>query len=206
MGYEYDIFISYTRDDLVAEWVHDMFKPTLEKHLKICLPEDPVIFDDKAIEVGEFWPVELKRGLATSKLLICILSPRYFRRKWCVCEYGTMCLREVELDIPSINNSPGLIIPIVIQDGEYFPDGVLKRQYCDFSDFLLEGFREDTRTFVRFQREIKKLVERLNRIVRDSSLIPDYDPSWIENEFFPEDCLGSEEFKEPYIEIKRSKM
>jgi hypothetical protein len=206
MGYEYDIFISYTRDELVTKWVHDMFKPTLEKHLKIYLPADLRIFDDKDIKVGESWPDKLKRGLTASKLLICILSPYYFRRKWCICEYETMRLREKQLKIPSINNPSGLIIPIVIQDGEYFPPEVLERQYYDFSEFLLEEFREYAPIFIKFQKEIKILAEDLNKILRNDNLIPDYDPSWLKDKFFLEDCFGPEELKESHIEIKRPRL
>jgi len=85
MGYEWDVFISYTRDELVSEWVHKVFYPVLNNRLRICLGEEPKIFiDDKNTRGGDAWPEKLKKALGTSKLLIGIWSPWYFKKDWCL--------------------------------------------------------------------------------------------------------------------------
>lgn len=183
MGYEWDIFISYTRDELVTDWVHDTFYPTFLNRLRIHYGQEPMIFiDDRDIHYGDAWPEKLKNALAKSRLLLCIWSPLYFAREWCLNELKVICYREKQLNLQTLENPCGLIIPIKIQDGEYFPKETSEKQCKDFSDYFYEGIRNNTDLFLGFQKEIDSLVDEVNKTLR--TRIPDWSNAWIENNFF----------------------
>jgi len=87
--YAYDVFFSYKRHGLTADWTNNV-----QKYLKLWLSEEmqrPVtIFADvDTIEIGDRWPDRLKEGLKLSRCMVGVWSPLYFQSSWCMSEWKT---------------------------------------------------------------------------------------------------------------------
>jgi TIR domain len=104
-GYVHDIFISYRHMGPAHTWVTEYFFPLLKKWLPDYIPsnynfdEEKSIFIDQQIETGSSWPIRLNEALHTSRCLLPIWSPQYFRSDWCKAELHTMLEREKMLGL-----------------------------------------------------------------------------------------------------------
>src|ERR1700761_3643353 len=109
--YNYDVFISYRRSNLIQPWVSnyflEIFKEWLTEHLLSMGEAPPRIFFDKIDnEPGIPWPANLKKALKTSKILLSVCSPSYFNSHWCMSEWDSFGERQ------NILGHEGLRIPI----------------------------------------------------------------------------------------------
>lgn len=133
MTYVYDVFISYKNQAGLVDWVADHFCPLLQKRLSLELHYEPSIFRDKvSIAAGDEWDPAIKKALATSRLIVAILTPQYFTSKWCVAEWLSMEKRE-KLSLQTANK---LLIPVKFSNGDNFPTLASKRQFVPSTDFL----------------------------------------------------------------------
>ena len=150
-NYEFDVFLSYKRNELIMPWLIGV-----EKRLKYWLTQDlggrkaKIFFDKESIEPGSIWPKRLQEGLKKSRCMVGIWSPEYFRSKWCVSEWRTFQERERILGF----NSGGLIIPLRFHDGQWFPHDAQQYQTFDISKYasLLPSFWETTKAYELDQR------------------------------------------------------
>ena len=76
---------------------------------------------DVMIETGASWPDHLALNHARSKLLVAVLSRDYFQSDWCRLELALMYAREKATGLRSRENLSGLIVPLIIDDGNQFP-------------------------------------------------------------------------------------
>jgi TIR domain len=129
LQYDWDIFISYRRmDESWVKWTK-LFANTLRSVLQPGI-EDPLrFFFDEQIETGAKWPRHIATAHARSKILIPILSRNYFISDWCKLELGLM------LERAQICRREGLIHPVVIDDGDRFPDEVAEIKPKKLHDF-----------------------------------------------------------------------
>lgn len=173
MQYEYEIFLSYRREDPVRNWVLRHFHPRLLQWLGESFGEEPRVFIDETIEVGTKWPEQLKSALRSSSLLVPIWSPRYFRSPWCLAEWRTMEAREQLMGIKGVN---GLVCPVRYHDGNFFPLDAKGREWLDLSDlnYDIEAF-ERSEKYLLFIDRIKDFVKQLaNRL----ATVPGWEPDW----------------------------
>ncbi|BAS57367.1 hypothetical protein NIES2135_32750 [Leptolyngbya boryana NIES-2135] len=155
--YIYDVFISYRRKGPSGDWVRNHFFPLLEAWLPESLPYEPKIFIDKTeIETGTDWEFVLEQALRTSRCLIPIWSPSYFRSTWCLAEWQSMRAREQQCGFKTATNPNGLIYPIVFHDGEHFPPEAKATQQKDLKKWnsSYPSFIE-TRGIVELEREVQ---------------------------------------------------
>lgn len=130
--YRYDVFISYRRTKLIQPWVSNYFLQYFEEYLldrlaELDYPDDPRIFFDQIDnEPGDAWPQNLANALSTSKVLVSVCSPTYFRSKWCLSEWNSFLKREQFLNIT------GLRIPVRHNDCENYLQDI---QWSDFSEY-----------------------------------------------------------------------
>lgn len=145
MSYQYDIFLSYSRYPHNGEWVNNHFKPLLEVRLANALPYEPrIFFDRQDIRSGTNWTAALEAALRSSKLMVAVLSPPYFRSSYCKAEYRTMQARERSLGLGTTGRPNLLIHPVIYSDGRSFPPDVVVNQNWDFSQwaFPFEHYKE----------------------------------------------------------------
>jgi hypothetical protein len=122
VAYKYDIFLSYTHDEQMEEWVHKHFVPFLKPFIGNALNRPITIFVDRSgINTGDSWPLRLRQALAYSRCLLPVWTPLYFHCDWCIRECGAMLLRETRTGLRSVQKPHGLVIPVNVFDGKFFP-------------------------------------------------------------------------------------
>ncbi|ETX05997.1 MAG: hypothetical protein ETSY2_19735 [Candidatus Entotheonella gemina] len=175
-GYKWDVFISYRRREPVRSWVHEHFYKRLYEWLPEKMVREPTIFIDEQIETGAPWRDELRNALQTSRFLVAVWSPSYFRSAWCTAEWHTMLAREKQLALGAHTTPKGLIYPIVFDSKELFPATAATIQYRDFSPWNINfsGF-EATEHYGHFIREIQQVAMELGALILQA---PSWDPAW----------------------------
>jgi len=124
MGYQYDIFISYRRDEETRGWLENHFLRILKVRVRQELTREPDIFVDSQLESGVSWPERLGIALGSSRILIALWAKDYFASLWCTEEMAHMLAREQGCGLRTPQNPQGLVIPAVIHDGKEFPQDI----------------------------------------------------------------------------------
>ena len=114
-------------DEDWIRWTKQNFVRPLQSLLRPSLGDVSIFLDDQ-IETGSSWPARLAFALSHSRLLIPVLCPDYFNSEWCRLELSLMRHREKQLDFRTAGNPNGLILPVIINDGDRFPDEVKEIQ------------------------------------------------------------------------------
>jgi hypothetical protein len=171
-GYAYDVFLSYKRNPLVEPWVKQFFLPNFRVWLEEARGgvSPRIFFDQECIDWGERWKDKLQVALNSSKVLLAIFSPSYFRSPWCRCELETFALRE------QIVGGRRLRIPITHNDGEHFPQDARDLQAMNFSDCVsvMPAFPHHPKALILEDR-IRKLVPAVAKALEDA---PQFQHSW----------------------------
>jgi hypothetical protein len=175
--YDYDIFISYRHRGPAYSWVKEFFHPSLEQWLPDFVPPeyDVKIFIDSQIETGAEWPAKLRQALRLSRCLLPILSPDYFRSKWCQAELQTMQRREQLLDLRTDQNPSGLIYSVVFASPEFFPPEIQRIQSKDMSPWAttFSNFKS-SQNFPLFESEIKNVCKELRQFIQGAPVWQDW--------------------------------
>jgi hypothetical protein len=132
--YQYDIFISYRRDDQTKAWIAKHFVPLLNHHVFNELGYHPVFYIDDQLESGVSWPFALGHALGTSKVIIPLWSKTYLNSVWCTCEISHMLERESKVGCRTIERPEGLIFPTIIHDGETLPASLSSIQKIEIQE------------------------------------------------------------------------
>jgi hypothetical protein len=175
-NYENEIFVSYRRsDDLWVRWTKENFVRALSSLL--CPGMGRVrIYIDESIETGADWPHHLALNLSRSKVMIAVLSRDYFMSNWCRLELALMRRREELTCLRTARNPGGLIIPVVIDDGNCFPDEVKRMQSASIHKFANPLMRSDSPRQEDFAEAIKLTVcPAIEQALQNA---PDFDPAW----------------------------
>jgi TIR domain len=172
MGYQYDAFFSYKRDTETDVWHREV-----KNKLAFWVKQEPGVgtsvrffFDSEDIRNGMRWRQKLGFALKSSRALVCIWSPQYFRSKWCLSEWKTFTARE------QMGNWD-LVAPASFFDGENFPRDAKEKQFMDFSDFAntMDAFWR-TKAAAKFEKDLLKPFARdLARIICSA---PPYDDAF----------------------------
>lgn len=122
LGYEYDIFISYRRNQETLAWIKEHFVPLLRLRVELELQRRPTVFvDESEVESGTSWPAAIGDALGKSRMLIPLWTGNYLTSVWCTAELSHMLSRETDAGLRTAKNPHGLIVPAFIHDGESFP-------------------------------------------------------------------------------------
>lgn len=174
--YVHDIFVSYRRaDEDWVRWTQEHFVRPLRSLLSPALGQVD-IFLDQSVETGATWPAYLAHALSRSRLLIPILCRDYFRSDWCRLELSLMHHRERSEHLRTTSNPWGLIIPVIIDDGDCFPMEIRQMQS--------EGIHEYANPFMRSDSPKQEaLAERLRTrlcpaICTAMHQVPPFNPEW----------------------------
>lgn len=186
MDYRYDVFISYRRDPLAEEWVHNTFKQLFKTHLREAVGGRPVeiFIDTEGIAEGDAWPERLKNALAHSRCMVSILMPSYFHSEWCVREFAIMEQRSRRNGMWTNEEPGGLIVPVCVSDGLFFPETAKNINWLPCHDYFRIG--EGFRNLAPFQDFQNDLVSWVGNVARAIDRAPNWDPEWL-----TEDWLGN---------------
>jgi hypothetical protein len=170
--YEYDVFFSYKRHGLTAEWTRKV-----QEYLTLWLSEEmrrPVTMfvDVQTIEIGDRWPDALRDGLVLSRCMVSVWSPLYFQSSWCVSEWKSFLEREKLINV----GSHGLIAPVRFHDGEHFPPEAQRIQSLDLTSYAsaLPAFWNSPRS-LELEDKIKSLAVSVARILQRA---PPFQRDW----------------------------
>jgi hypothetical protein len=176
-GYEYDLFLSYTRKGNVPGWMENHFFPLLRDALTDRRPVAPRIFLDTQQETGANWPLNLEFALKRSRYLVAVWSAPYFQSAWGLAEWTSMLERERLLGMGGLENPQGLVYPVVFADGDSFPERareVQARMDLKRWAFPFPGFRE-TPAYLDFFQAMSEVAETLAARL---DLAPAWRPDW----------------------------
>jgi hypothetical protein len=174
--YEHQVFISYRRsDEDWVRWTRENFARALTSLLRPRLG-NVSIYTDESIETGASWPHHLALHLSRSRLMVAVLSRDYFQSDWCRLELALMHHREQLTKFRTPENPSGLIIPVVIDDGESFPQEVKAMQGEPLHKFANPFIRIDSPK----QEDLAEVLkEKLCPIIEMAlTKVPGYDPAW----------------------------
>jgi TIR domain len=156
MDYEHHIFLSYAHGKIWSPWIKETFVPKLEAYLE--LEVGPVeISVDYQIQPGALWDPNLHRRVARSKLMLPLLTAKYFHSEWCRRELALMFEREQSLGLEARDDNYGFLIPVRLGDGLTFPDLIGRVQYLDFEQFADPDLPTGSLRAAEFNRKVKEL-------------------------------------------------
>lgn len=126
-------FFSYARSDgnsYLDQFLSDL--KDLVRGRMGMLDSDPIFYrDTKDIQVGDLWPDDLVQGLQTSRVIVSLYTPLYFKRPVCGQELGFFQLRMKQLQdatgafilpvmwIPCTADIPKTLSEINFTDGDF---------------------------------------------------------------------------------------
>lgn len=183
MAYKYDVFISYRRENTSKRWVEESFLPIFRSFLSEALGgrEVTIFRDVEGIEGGQNWKAKICRALAYSKCLVPVFLPSYFHSEWCVRELSIIYDRQKKCGLNTIERPNGLIIPLKVRDGKYFPEKLQEINILNCNDYYrIGGGFETTPRFVDFQDILSKWVEEVANAIEGA---PEWDESWLSEDY-----------------------
>ncbi len=120
MPYDYDYFISYAHADnipendksgFVDEFVEKL-KNDSEDHQKMFGGEIKVFFDKSEIHNMSDWDNRIRSALASSRFLIVLLSPGYFKSEYCAREFDWWMKHEMHRRLLVEGTTPMIIVDL----------------------------------------------------------------------------------------------
>lgn len=137
MAYRYDIFVSYRRDPEALLWLSQHFVPILKSRVSQELPHTITTFVHEVtaqIPAGTAWPVELGETIGQSRILVALWSGNYLASEWCCQELALMLDREAKVKARTVANKFGLVIPVIVHDGESIPGKLANAQHLEIKE------------------------------------------------------------------------
>ena len=126
------VFISYTGGDVAAQ----IFASTLAWYLS--KQQVPTFFDANSIRVGELWEAEIERNVAGCCVFVCILTPTFPLRKWCMHELAI-----------ALQSNQTKIVPVCLGGEPYTLSDEFRRDFYDthrskgLTDFIIQKWEEN---------------------------------------------------------------
>jgi len=168
--YEYDLYVSYAHSTLTSEWIRELVSD-LSPRLELELAGEPQVFlDIQELVVRELWFERAQEALRHAKLLLAVVSPRYFQSDYTLFEWLTFERRQQALSTP-------LIVPVVMSGSiDAFPDWFTDLPYCDAREFVRIGDAfQRTPKYVQYQDWLTELAGDITKRLKS---VPPFDPAW----------------------------
>jgi hypothetical protein len=176
MSYQYDVFISYRRHEAWPKWVAECFLPIFIHWLGEELGRDAKVFCDSNLETGNDWPIELGTKLASSRIIIPLLSRQYFGSDWCKTELALMCAREKQCGFGTTVRPHRLIVPAIIHDGDDLPRVVNSIQAVKLQEFSNAFMTPKSPNMEELSSKIRLWSPDVAKAIKR---VPDYDENWV---------------------------
>jgi len=177
MAYKYDIFISYRRHLFTRDWINKHFKPLLEFWVEFELGRKPDIYTDSQLDndIGTTWPIKLGEEISSSRILIPLWTKNYLNSIWCTCEISHMLEREIITGCRTPQNANGLVVPVIIHDGENLPINLAIIQKLDVKDYFKARMREDSHEAEELDKKIKDIAGSIATCINS---VPQWQNDW----------------------------
>src|ERR1051326_5467792 len=145
----FTFFFSYARDDGVSDFRLSKFFESLREEVRArtgLKPQEIAFRDTTNIDIGDEWSDEIKAGLQTSKVFVCLTSPTYINSDYCGREFLVFA-RRVNLyrETHPREPMPNAILPVVWVPLKTRAPEVLKSRQMDEQgvppEYRTEGLR-----------------------------------------------------------------
>ena len=158
-------------------WIKEHLVPLLRTHVGYQLPVPPDIYTDERLEAGATWPVDLGTELAHSRVLISLWSGNYLHSQWCSLELAHMVAREREARRRTPEHSSGIVIFMIVHDGEEIPHELQSVQKIEIRDYFYVRMRRDSDTAQKLEGILKDSARGIALAIRNAPL---FKPNWPE--------------------------
>ncbi len=185
----HDLFVSYAHKDDRGGFVSAFVEALKAEHARFSPEPLDVFFDVEGIRDGSDWEHRILGALRGSKLMLAVLSPRYFESDYCRKEWERYLEHEQERAL--VNEAVFPIYTITVPGFEDEAEAALddwlrdmrRRQYVDARPWHEEGVaalrREDVRARLeRLDQEIAAKLVQVDRGSRSTSTIPPHNPNF----------------------------
>jgi hypothetical protein len=137
------------------------------------------------IVTGDSWPLKLQQAIAQSRCLIPIWSPLYFHSDWCRRECAAMLYRETQTGFRTIANPRGLLAPVNVFDGQFFPAKAKQIQWLECQRFWVigDGFSK-TERYIEFQDILRSWAIDVATVIENA---PEWQAAWMDNDWLQVD-------------------
>lgn len=174
--YIHDVFVSYlSGDENWVKWTKSNIVDLLQSNLSPAVGKLKIYHYFGRNQSSGDWPDDLAKALSRSKLIVPILCKAYFQSPWCRVELALMHHR-VQSVKQKTNQSHDLIIPLIIHDGDEFPDEVRRITHTKIHDLANPAMRDDSPVREKLSQLLKD--EVCGRIENALTQAPPFDPSW----------------------------
>jgi len=170
--YSYDVYVSYSRDANMTTWVREFFWPLFLQHLEAQFGRSITAYVDfQEVRLGDAFKTQRDEAINHSRVCIALLTTKYFLSKWCRIEFYSFLLRSRFMGLEQ-----GLILPVTLHGGEYFPPAAKAIQAADFREFFLTApaFRSSPR-YLDFEVAVRNLAQDVLHMVEKA---PSFNPNW----------------------------
>jgi hypothetical protein len=163
-GFANDLFISYAHGDNEGRWVSG-FHERLRIRLRELLPFSPVIWRDERLGSETNFPLEIRRQIGSTAVVLVVVSPAYLASSYCRLE--RRAFNQAAATQGSLNVGTSLrIVKVVKTPKENNEHHLFLKETLGFEFFRTVGER-DFEEFIPGQREFDSEVDRLARRIRD---------------------------------------
>jgi hypothetical protein len=165
--YRYELFVSYAHDPLVEDFLRS-FLGLLQPWVSEALGQEARIFADYTeLGPGVHWSEAVRDAIAHSKLLLAMVTPRYFASAFTRAEWNAFMVRGQRASM----GQQTLVIPVLLRgDLAALPDDARKIEFVDFTDVAFGDWEKPSiHTSRRTQDLAFHIAERLTRV-------PGFDP------------------------------
>jgi TIR domain len=178
MAYQYDIFISYRRDEETLAWIKAHLVPLIRTHVGNALGRAPTLYLDVDEESpGAAWPAKLGDALGRSRIVLVLWSKRYLNSVWCAAELSQMIDRQTAAGLGTITSPVSLIVPAIIHDGEPKdrPAGLAHLQWMQIDKFFTTRMAANGGRAEEFELAIKGNADHIADCIIAA---PAWSPAW----------------------------
>jgi hypothetical protein len=178
-GYEWDVFLSYSRSSESGRWVRQLFYPHLRKWLdEYAARPLKVFYDENATSDSGNWPQSVQQGLLRSRLMISVVTPAYFGSRWCKAEWESMRARERSENVAAGASGDVLIYTIAFANPNGLPLDAKRRDLADFTAWnAYEDYFKTTVAYRDFVNAVQRLVGKIVDRV-ENGRVPEFNGRW----------------------------
>jgi cellulose biosynthesis protein BcsQ len=163
--YKYDVFVSF--DSSLAELVAEIV-PALTEELRLRGVTEPRVHADiTVIQMGVAWRADIEQSMARSKVMLALVTPRYFASEFSSLEFQTFVERG------QITGARTLLPVALYGEPGEFPDSFKQLASLDGKS-LLDKTTPSRRSSEWF-RAISEIGDNLVHMVNNA---PPFDPAW----------------------------
>lgn len=148
--YEYDVFVSF--DHGTTDWVMVLVE-MLRSQMSLAYQRDRRFFVDAGeVQAGELWSAQTEQALARSRLLMCIVTPRWLSSRWAQRELETFVAMHGD-------EAHARVVPVLLRRVE-MPPALERMQAFDMTEVSMRSSRSARVDAATYERVIE-LARRL---------------------------------------------